>query len=333
MSKRRILDSRIRTSQTFSSLTYRQRDLWQGLIVMADDQGRLPGVVAFVRSVIWPYDDLLLKDVDDDLKVLEQLGCINRYREVEGEFIQLVNWWKYQQPQWAGPSDYPPPPGWDDRMRYHGQGHQVILFNWDKPGGFVDGYPPPPKPDHPQDDLSGEKSGDLSGEKSGREDVSGKVEQDEDVNEEEEVNQKPSSPGGETGALENSANGNKPKTEFILTMECLEDTFAKERGCSLPDWTHPKAANKRWRTPLAGIYRMCHNDIGRAKRVVQLSVQKMIAGNLTFDAPDQILKTAGSLLADLNSGKIKDSGLNLTEEEKTKIFLSDFKPHLNEGVL
>src|SRR3990167_3434766 len=125
--------------------------MWQGLIAVADDQGRLPGMTAFVRSQVWPYDDILLIDVEEDLKRLIELGMILRY-EVEGSiYIQIVNWWKYQTPQWAGPSDFPPPDGWMERMRYHGAEHKVITVNWEKPGGFTPyiSEPPDKPPDEP----------------------------------------------------------------------------------------------------------------------------------------------------------------------------------------
>src|SRR5574337_1824844 len=331
MSKRRVIDSRIRTSQTFALLSYRQRDLWQGLIAIADDQGRLPGVAAFIRSQVWPFDDITIGDTETDLKQLEEIGNILRYEVNGGIYIQLVNWWKYQQPQWAGPSDYPPPPGWDDRIRYHGPSHQIILFNWNKPGGDPQGYPPPAAQDSPQNDLSGDKSGDKSGRDDESEKVDVKVKQD--IKEEDKDNKTLSSPIGESGG-EFPQNGSKPKTEFILAMERLEGVFAKARGSPLPDWSTPKAAkasNRRWRMPMSEIYRLCGQDIGRAERLVLLSVQHMIASHLTFDAPDQILKVAGSLRADLESGKLNVLGIELTEEERTRQFLANLAP-FNGGV-
>lgn len=139
MGKRRVIDSKIRSSQSFSALSYRQRDLWQGVIETADDQGRHPGVAAFVRSAVWPYDDVKLVDVEGDLQALEEAGYIYRY-EVDGMiYLQIIKWWKYQQMQWAGPSDYPPPNGWTDRLRYHGKGNVITKENWDHPGGFGSG--------------------------------------------------------------------------------------------------------------------------------------------------------------------------------------------------
>lgn len=51
---KRSIDSKIRKSYSFSRLTFRQRDLWHGLIESADDQGRMPADFNFVISQAWP---------------------------------------------------------------------------------------------------------------------------------------------------------------------------------------------------------------------------------------------------------------------------------------
>lgn len=142
MGKRRMIDSKIRESQIFASFTFRQRDLWHGIIVCADDQGRMPGVAAYLRSKIWPYDDINLADVEADLLALVDAGNIIHY-EIEGrKYIQIAKWWHYQNMQWAGKSDHPPPDGaWVDRERYHGKGNEIFVKNWDKPGGYAVSLP------------------------------------------------------------------------------------------------------------------------------------------------------------------------------------------------
>jgi hypothetical protein len=87
-------------------------------------------------------------------------------------------------------------------------------------------------------------------------------------------------------------------TPFEKTMERLEKAFASSRGCDPPDWTNPKAANKRWRTPIAQIYKACGDNPDRAANLIQDTVERMYKDQLTFDAPDQILKTALAELAD-----------------------------------
>lgn len=136
MTKLRSISSEIRLSQSFAKLTLRQRDLWHGLIAIADDQGRLPGLPAAIRSMVWPYDDIHLSDVSEDLEALSNSENIIIYCQNGGTYIQIIKWWDYQKMQWAGASKYPAPVGWLDRERYHGKGRKIITNNWNTPGGF-----------------------------------------------------------------------------------------------------------------------------------------------------------------------------------------------------
>ena len=105
------------------------------------------------------------------------------------------------------------------------------------------------------------------------------------------------SPNGDGGA---SKSPNQPtKSEFVLTMEYLEGVFADARGAPLPDWEKDfKGANKRWRTPLGQIYNRCGKDKGKAEEIIRRAVTSMVHKELTFDAPDQILKTSLSMIID-----------------------------------
>lgn len=138
MTRKRLISSKIRESQSFATLTYRQRDLWQGIIVKADDQGRLPGVAAYVRAAVWPYDDVSLEEVEGDLSTLINLDYIAEYLVGSGRYFQIINWWKYQKQQWPTASDYPPPHGWVDRCRYHAAGNKIIKDNWERQGGYME---------------------------------------------------------------------------------------------------------------------------------------------------------------------------------------------------
>jgi len=134
----RTITSGIRRSQSFAALDFRQRDFWHGLIAMADDQGRLQGHAQYLKSAIWPYDDIQSNVVEEYLQVLAggEDPFIHIY-DVKGKtYIQIVNWWKYQKMTWAGPSTIPAPAGWIDRLHYHGKGNVVITHNWHLPGGF-----------------------------------------------------------------------------------------------------------------------------------------------------------------------------------------------------
>jgi hypothetical protein len=132
MAKHRYIDPKIRRSESVAKLTYRQRDLWYGLILTADDQGRMKGRAELIRSDAWPLDDVPLADVQTDLDDMEKNDLIIQY-EVDGnKYIQIKNWKKYQSgAEWLGASEYPAPEGWEDRYRYHGKGKTIVTSgNW-----------------------------------------------------------------------------------------------------------------------------------------------------------------------------------------------------------
>jgi hypothetical protein len=107
-------------------------------VTTVDDQGRMRANPALIRSEVFPYDDLTIDAVAAGIQHLAAANCIVMY-EVEGrEIIQILNWWKYQDHQWAQPSMYPAPPGWIDRVKTMKRGRQFFSENWDLQGGFLD---------------------------------------------------------------------------------------------------------------------------------------------------------------------------------------------------
>ena len=132
MAKHRYIDPEIRRSESVAKLSFRQRDLWYGLILTVDDQGRALGNPGLVRADVWALDDIPLSEVESDLAELAKNGFIIQYEIEEKKYIQIVNWKKYQKSaEWLGLSDYPPPDGWEDRYHYHGKGNEIITStNW-----------------------------------------------------------------------------------------------------------------------------------------------------------------------------------------------------------
>jgi hypothetical protein len=95
----------------------------------------------------------------------------------------------------------------------------------------------------------------------------------------------------------------KDKDGYSAVMESIEKEFALARGCDLPDWEHePKVANKRWRMPLARMWKKANQDIVITKTGVRAATKKLIESGMTFDAPDQIEKTFYSWLIDHKNG-------------------------------
>lgn len=147
----------IRSSESFGSLTHRQRDLFQGLIEVADDQGRLPGTAAAVRSEVWKYDDIPLPEVQAELDVLAggTDPFIVIYCVKNKTYLQVINWWRYQPMAWAQASAYPAPKGWTDRVRVQTTGRKVHTENWDQPGGFATRLPSALHSTDVDDDVEG----------------------------------------------------------------------------------------------------------------------------------------------------------------------------------
>jgi hypothetical protein len=80
---------------------------------------------------VYPYDDDVTTDlVTEVLEQLEELQWIARYVAADGgEYIQILNWWDTQR-LFAGPSKYPAPTGWRDRLRITATKGQIVTHNW-----------------------------------------------------------------------------------------------------------------------------------------------------------------------------------------------------------
>lgn len=97
MARRRMIDPNFWQSEDVSKLSIRQRLLLIGLFSNADDEGKLRGNPAYVRSAIFPYEDFTLSEIEEDLNKIESICSIQQY-EVEGsKYIRLINWKKFQR--------------------------------------------------------------------------------------------------------------------------------------------------------------------------------------------------------------------------------------------
>jgi hypothetical protein len=150
MTKRRMIHDCIWQSESFSALTYRQRLLWIGLITTADDQGRGRAHPGLIRAAVFPYDVISQDEIQDDLDAIGAAGMVLIYQVDDKLYYQVLNWWEYQTPQWVGPSDFPAPADWEDRLRYHGKERRIITQNW------------PNTPDTTPDDKGSDKGRDKA---------------------------------------------------------------------------------------------------------------------------------------------------------------------------
>ena len=76
---------------------------FQGLWSFADDQGRLKAHPVLLGSWIFPYRVIPTEDITTALNKLVENDSILIYKVDGREYIQVLNWWKWQPMAWAWP--------------------------------------------------------------------------------------------------------------------------------------------------------------------------------------------------------------------------------------
>ncbi|GAI98866.1 unnamed protein product, partial [marine sediment metagenome] len=70
-------------------------------------------------------------DIPDLLKELQDNNLILCYDTPKTTAIQMLDWWDANQKmQWAWPSEYSPPEGWQDHLRYKLTAKEVFTLSW-----------------------------------------------------------------------------------------------------------------------------------------------------------------------------------------------------------
>ena len=147
MANRRMMYQDFFEDDYFGQIDHTGQILWIGLIVaMADDQGRLIDNTDAINSKVFFFSHIDSEELHSYLDSFRIANKIVRYNKDGRGLIQIVNWWKYQTPSWASPSNYPPPDGWVDRVKCHIPGNQrkkkqggnILNINWGEKGGFPD---------------------------------------------------------------------------------------------------------------------------------------------------------------------------------------------------
>ena len=110
MARKRMIDPGFWTDEKLGMMPRDVRLLFMGLISNADDEGRLSGHPALIRSTVFPYDDLQIADVEAWLQTLHDSGLITRYVVNEQQYIHVTNFHKHQTIKKSQPSKLPPPP-------------------------------------------------------------------------------------------------------------------------------------------------------------------------------------------------------------------------------
>ena len=127
----RVFPQSYSTDRRYGRLSLKACALFPLMWANADDQGRLPGDPDEIKYATCPNIDHITKaDIAELLEELEKNQLIKVYNTSKMEAIQLLDWWDVHRPQWAWPSQYPPPEGWQDHLRYKKSAKEVATFNW-----------------------------------------------------------------------------------------------------------------------------------------------------------------------------------------------------------
>jgi len=111
VARKRMLDPSFWTDARIKRLEPIERLFFLGCISAGDDEGRLMADPAFLRSRIFPYDEITTEQIEAVRdRVAEIVPGFVLY-SVDGEkYVAFRNWSDYQKPSHAKPSDLPAPP-------------------------------------------------------------------------------------------------------------------------------------------------------------------------------------------------------------------------------
>ncbi len=142
----RVFPQSYSTDRRYGRLSLKAIALFPLMWANADDQGRLPGDPDEIKYATCPNIDHITKtDIPELLEELAKNDLIKVYTTSKTEAIQILDWWDVHRPQWAWPSQYPPPEGWQDHLRYKRGAKEVVTQSWpvssesegDKPVYFI----------------------------------------------------------------------------------------------------------------------------------------------------------------------------------------------------
>jgi len=120
------------TDRRYGRLSLKAIGLFPLMWSNADDQGRLCGDPEEIKYAVCPNIDHITKqDIPTLLKELQENNLILLYNTPKSAAIQLLDWWDANQKmQWAWPSEYSAPEGWQDHLRYKKDSKTVVTQDW-----------------------------------------------------------------------------------------------------------------------------------------------------------------------------------------------------------
>ena len=133
----RILPQSLSTDPRYGRLSLKAQVLYPLLWINCDDQGRLSGDPDEIKYAACPsVKEITTEEIPTLLQQMGTVGMIKAYSTSKTEAIQMLDWWDVQKLQWAYPSEYTPPEGWTDRLRFHRTPKEIVTENWVLPSAL-----------------------------------------------------------------------------------------------------------------------------------------------------------------------------------------------------
>jgi hypothetical protein len=97
MARRRMIDPNFWQSEDISKLSIIARYIFIGMISNADDEGKGRANTNYLKSTIFPYDDIRSVDVDKALLEISHNTSVVLYEHSGNKYYKFVNWSKWQR--------------------------------------------------------------------------------------------------------------------------------------------------------------------------------------------------------------------------------------------
>lgn len=110
MTNARMVFPKLFDNENIAQLDFAIRYLYIGLVCNADKEGRMEDRPQKIKKTILGYDNISANEVDAYLDTLQEHGFIIRYEASGQNFIQIVNFTKYQPTQTGEPESVIPCP-------------------------------------------------------------------------------------------------------------------------------------------------------------------------------------------------------------------------------
>jgi hypothetical protein len=109
----RTVKPEMRQDERYGRLSYPARELFNGLITMADDEGRFRAPASAILGHVFPYDEDAPRKLRDWVAEVKTSGMVIFYVADGLPYGAFRHWRRHQKINRPRPSDLPPPPDHD----------------------------------------------------------------------------------------------------------------------------------------------------------------------------------------------------------------------------